>query len=276
VTISRRLAAHAAARDALLARIVAVLADDQRMVAAWLQGSIAAGTADAWSDLDLHVVVRDDDFARVVAERMALYRRVGEPSLAQHLMQQGPSFFVLLLYPGGIEVDWSLWPLKDARRPAQSRLLFDRAGVPLAPATPVPAEERATRALRRLEFFWAMAAVGVKNAGRGHTHWAADSLDLMHDAFDGLWRLVHRPDGPDPALLATRHRPPEPELQALMPRLPATIDPAIVLAAILTLCAEMERLHPVIAALGVELPLAAPREIAALADLASAAIAARD
>ncbi|MGH9172849.1 MAG: nucleotidyltransferase domain-containing protein [Vicinamibacterales bacterium] len=275
MTASTRLIEHARARDALLQRIVAVLRDDPRIVAAWPQGSFAAGTADEWSDLDLHVVVRDEEFERVVAQRMDRYRQVGEPSLAQQIIQQRTSFFVLLLYPGGIEVDWSLWSLKVARRPALSRLLFDTIGVPVEPLLPIPPDERATCALRWLELFWAMAAVGFKNAGRGHTHWAADSLDLMNQAFDDLWRLVNRPDGPDPSTLAVRHRPREPELKARIPPLPATIDPPTVLDSILSLCAEMERLHPEIAALGVELPAAAPTEIAVLADLATAMIAAR-
>ena len=52
---------HAAARDALLERIVAALRADERFVAAWLRGSFGRGDDDELSDLDLDVVLRDAD-----------------------------------------------------------------------------------------------------------------------------------------------------------------------------------------------------------------------
>ncbi|HEV2065959.1 MAG TPA: nucleotidyltransferase domain-containing protein, partial [Thermomicrobiales bacterium] len=50
-------------RDDLLVRVEDALRSDERVVAAWLAGSFGRGTEDAWSDLDLHVVVRDDALA---------------------------------------------------------------------------------------------------------------------------------------------------------------------------------------------------------------------
>lgn len=47
--VSRRQAE----RDALLRTIEAALRADERVVAAWLVGSLGRGTADALSDLDL-------------------------------------------------------------------------------------------------------------------------------------------------------------------------------------------------------------------------------
>lgn len=40
-------------RDRLLDRLVASLERDERVVAAWLSGSLGRGTADAWSDVDV-------------------------------------------------------------------------------------------------------------------------------------------------------------------------------------------------------------------------------
>ena len=272
---TNRLAALAATRDDLLARLVAALRRDRRVVAAWLLGSFAAGTADDWSDLDLHVVVRDEDFADAVEHRMDLYRLVGEPALTQHLRFQRTSFFVLLLYPGGVEVDWSLWALKDARRPERARVLFDDVGVSVATQAPVAADKLAEHASRQVEFFWAMAAVGAKNCGRGHTHWAASSYDLMSNAFDVLWRLVHRPGEPDLTETAPRHRPRISELGAALPRLPERLAPDVVLRAIRRLCVETEAMHPALAKLGAVVPAGAPAAVASLADLAAALIAER-
>ena len=46
----------------LYERAVEVLRDDPRVVGVELAGSIAAGTADAWSDLDIHVIAQPDQY----------------------------------------------------------------------------------------------------------------------------------------------------------------------------------------------------------------------
>lgn len=54
--------------EGLYERARAALNDDPRVTSVELAGSIAAGTADEWSDLDIHVVVRADDYDRFLAE----------------------------------------------------------------------------------------------------------------------------------------------------------------------------------------------------------------
>lgn len=46
-------------------RVTTVLDKDDRVRVAWLTGSLATGTADAYSDLDLRVAVLSEDFARI-------------------------------------------------------------------------------------------------------------------------------------------------------------------------------------------------------------------
>jgi len=45
----------AARRAALLERLVAAFSTDQRFPAGWLEGSLADGSADPYSDIDLHL-----------------------------------------------------------------------------------------------------------------------------------------------------------------------------------------------------------------------------
>lgn len=45
----------------LIERAKAVIADDDQILAAWLVGSFATGQADAFSDVDLHCLVNDED-----------------------------------------------------------------------------------------------------------------------------------------------------------------------------------------------------------------------
>lgn len=266
------LARHGQGRDVLLDRIVHVLRDDPRVVAAWLTGSLAWGTADHWSDLDLHVAVADEHYSVFVAQRRHLFERIGPLALAQEIKvnTEAPAHFTLLVYQGGLEVDCSLWSLSLAHRPAVSRLLFDRAGVPVDIVSPESPEERGREATHQLAFFWAMATVGVKCVGRGYTAGAAQTVEMMTDAYDCLWRLLRLPDQTHPELIARRHRPVVPELAACTPRLGRAITPLDALRVIRALCVEMEGLHPALAALCADIPTAIPAEVTALGDLAEA------
>lgn len=61
------LAALPPGYHALFDRVLAATRDDQRIRGLWLSGSLARGTADPGSDLDLVLAVADDDFAGFVA-----------------------------------------------------------------------------------------------------------------------------------------------------------------------------------------------------------------
>jgi predicted nucleotidyltransferase len=66
------------ARDALLARATEHFLSLPGVVGIFVAGSLAAGTADAWSDIDLRVVVAPDAFARVIAARLDAPRAWGD------------------------------------------------------------------------------------------------------------------------------------------------------------------------------------------------------
>ncbi len=271
------LHAHRDRRDELLARIISTLKDDSRVKAAWLSGSFASGTADEWSDVDLCSVIRDEDFGTLVQQRREIYDQVGDvvgtQSFSPHQNVENPgSQFDLLIYRGGLEVDWTLMPLRLAHRPSWSRLLFSRTYIPVDEPIPESMEEQREQLQARLDFFWAMAAVGLKEVGRGYTTGAAASVERLTDAFDLLWRRIHRPEELRPEARAWRHRAVIRELPALTPRLGKNIDPMKVLDVILHLCNEVEDLHPLLREKNVSVPGKMPREMSALGELALAAI----
>jgi predicted nucleotidyltransferase len=269
------LARLGAERDALLGRIVRALEADPRVAAAWLLGSFGRGEADAWSDLDLHVAVADEHVEALLIERPALYARVGRAVLIQDEMpsnvQEGARF-QLVIFRGPVEVDWNVGPLGLARRPHASVLLFDRAGVPPFMLPPLSPEQRRARARDRLIFFWAMAPIAVKYAGRGESRRVVRQIELLSHAYIALWRLARERDGPEPWLPSVTNRVLEPELDARLPLLGETIDPPAALVVIRALCARIEELHPALGALGVPLPAQMPGEVRALAAVADAAI----
>lgn len=65
------------AREAALGRLKALATADSRVAACWLQGSLADGSADALSDIDAYLAIRDDDFDGVFAERRSVVEHVG-------------------------------------------------------------------------------------------------------------------------------------------------------------------------------------------------------
>lgn len=66
------------ARDSILSRMVESFRHRPGMLAMFLRGSLAEGTADAWSDIDFSVVVDDEHFDTFCTERHAAPEKWGE------------------------------------------------------------------------------------------------------------------------------------------------------------------------------------------------------
>jgi hypothetical protein len=65
-----------AAQEDLIREATAVMEADERVLACWLEGSFAAGAADAWSDIDLHIAVADESWDGVLADRLPMIGRI--------------------------------------------------------------------------------------------------------------------------------------------------------------------------------------------------------
>jgi predicted nucleotidyltransferase len=78
VARERSRALIAGVNEAALERFVAACKEDTRVVAAFLGGSHAAGTADEYSDLDLCLIVDDQNYDTFFAERRAFLGRLGD------------------------------------------------------------------------------------------------------------------------------------------------------------------------------------------------------
>src|SRR5580704_13824680 len=66
-----------ASRDATLAALNELAQTDPRIEALWLQGSLATGQADPFSDIDAYLAVRDAAFDELWGERRAFLERLG-------------------------------------------------------------------------------------------------------------------------------------------------------------------------------------------------------
>jgi hypothetical protein len=92
----------AARRTALLKRIVALFSSDQRFPAGWLEGSLADGSADAYSDIDLHLCVADDAWDEVWAQRKTIPESSAPVLVSVDIVG---AFAVALLMEGPVKLD---------------------------------------------------------------------------------------------------------------------------------------------------------------------------
>lgn len=115
-------------RERLIERLESLTRADERLVALWLQGSLADGSDDPLSDVDAYLAVRDEDFDVVYADRLALIGAVGtvlafmdEPALRMvNCLLEGPVKLDLLFVPASLVLEQA--------RPAV-RMLVDKAGI---------------------------------------------------------------------------------------------------------------------------------------------------
>ncbi|HKZ70578.1 MAG TPA: nucleotidyltransferase domain-containing protein [Anaerolineales bacterium] len=202
--MKQSLATYASARETLLGQIVETLSADDRFRAAWLTGSYGRNEADEVSDLDLAVVVADShaetlcarpwqSAARTTEERLALFAQFGEPAIIHETNFNAPEggTFTCVIYESAVVVDWSLRPRLTATRPFESRLLFDKIGIPLDPTpAPEPLEQRVARASEKTAFFWMMAAITVKYIIRRDDVRVNELLELLRYCLAEVERLL--------------------------------------------------------------------------------------
>ena len=98
-------------------------------------------------------------------------------------------------------MDWILIPQSKATRPLPSQLLFDKTGIPTAPA-PEPEElEQSKKSVAEIwAFFWMMTAITIKNIHRNDgvfvAHWIEILFQLKYDIERRLkrepWKYTRR------------------------------------------------------------------------------------
>lgn len=93
----------------LIERFVAACRADDRVVAAFLGGSLAAGTADDYSDLDLYLITQDEAYKSFFSDRQEFMRRLGMPVFAEDFSEFGFDM-VPFIYEDGVYGELALAP----------------------------------------------------------------------------------------------------------------------------------------------------------------------
>lgn len=162
-------------------RFVAVCREDPRVMAAFLGGSHARGTADEHSDLDLAVIIADEDYDNFIDGRDVFVRRVGETLFLEDF---DSADVVFLIFPDGLECELAF------RRESECGLLYagpvqvllDKKGILTGDPPPWPAEaaDDQFETLRRLIYwFWHDLSHFITAMARGHLWWAHGQLDIL-------------------------------------------------------------------------------------------------
>lgn len=118
------------AREATLAALRACADEDPRIEALWLQGSLATGEADPFSDIDAYLAVRDPDYDGVWEDREGVLARVGGALAWSNATTPGLAA-VHALMTGGVRLDLFFEKASAAGaapRPAV-RVLVDKGGI---------------------------------------------------------------------------------------------------------------------------------------------------
>lgn len=131
--VDASLRRHSAARTAWLDAAIHRLDALPEVAAVLAYGSLGRDEADAWSDVDLIVVLNDDALERSVGDRLEFPRSFGDPLYVLDSTWNAPidGAQVNVLYPVGsiipLYVDWNLWPARLVTRvPETVRVIIER------------------------------------------------------------------------------------------------------------------------------------------------------
>jgi predicted nucleotidyltransferase len=199
------LESYRQSREVLLTSIITELSADERCLAAWLTGSYARNDADEVSDLDIRVVIAEPHSEILCArqeqvshkttpERFALFSKFGKPALIHENNNNAPeggTFTFVLYSDSALMVDWTLLPQKNAERPFQSLLLFDKVNTPVSPP-PEPEELEQSRkyVAEQWAFFWMMTAITVKYIIRNDDVFVTRWLEVLHGLAEEIERQL--------------------------------------------------------------------------------------
>jgi hypothetical protein len=140
-------------REAFVERARILLAAEPRLVAGWLEGSLAEGKADPFSDVDLYLAARDNAVDAIWAERLELIDRVCPILASADMVFADGARAVGCLVEGPIKVDVVFLAERDlaTRSPRATRPLWGPAPLPKAePFNSGPADADVRRALDSL------------------------------------------------------------------------------------------------------------------------------
>jgi predicted nucleotidyltransferase len=178
-----------------LDRFVAACREDTRVLAAFLGGSHAAGTADEYSNLDLYLIVGDQGYDTFFAERRAFLGRLGEPVFFEDFSDFGFDM-VVFIFSSGVEGELALGRASgfDHIHGGPFEVLVDKEGILEGQVFPLhrPSQAEQRETLRWLIYwFWRDLSEFDRAMVRGRLWTAHGLLESLRLKCVDLARLKH-------------------------------------------------------------------------------------
>jgi hypothetical protein len=172
-------------------RFLKACQQDDRILAAFLGGSYARGTADEFSDLDLYLITTDEDFDNFLADRRAFIGTLGKPAFLESFGNPNILFYI---FEDG--VDGELGIGREGQftmiHSGPYQVLLDKqnvlAGAVFYGQQAEPAEQ-IERLHRILSVFWHELSHFITALGRGHLWWAQGQLESLRGFCVSLARM---------------------------------------------------------------------------------------
>ncbi len=190
MSTSRR--APSQAHEQLIARFTDACSADNRVVAAFVGGSIARGEADPHSDVDLCVVATDEAADDVFADRAAMVAQLGTPLFLEDWGHQLPEVFVILADGTDAEMFFIAESRIKEMQVGPILTLLDRTGLLTnleLPMRPPLSGDLAGELRRILAWFWHDVSHVIKALGRGQLWWAAGEIEALRGYCVNLVRI---------------------------------------------------------------------------------------
>lgn len=224
-----------------LNQIVQVLQADDRVVAAWVGGSIGRGTADEHSDIDLSVAVKDADYDGWFADRHQFYAPFGPIELQLPVQAIDTALYEGTLFREHGWLDMTVVKASRAVRGIDTLVVVQTFEVPIQPRPGLP--DVAAQIATDCQFGLAMVTIARKYVRRDNIHKAVTQLDLVLGALINAWRLTYDHDRYGVGGVHWLHPRRDARLVAILPRLPSTIDADAMLGALDVAEAELRQLQ---------------------------------
>jgi predicted nucleotidyltransferase len=181
-------------REDIIARFAQACSGDKRIAAAFVGGSVARGDSDAFSDLDLCIVTRDELFDDVFADRTEIVELFGRPLFLEGGAGQPSEVFAILADGTDLELFFVReTELRDAEV-GPIRPLLDRGDILADLELPVrepTVSELAEETRHVLAWFWHDVAHFVTAVNRQQLWWAHGQLEALRGYCVNLVRLEH-------------------------------------------------------------------------------------
>jgi predicted nucleotidyltransferase len=176
---------------AVMNRFVRACQADERVVAAFLGGSHARGTADAYSDLDLYLITTDEAYEDFLAGREAFIRLLGEPLFLEDFGAPHGFFYIF-----SDDTEGELWIGRESHfhhiQAGPYRVLLDKKGVlvnAVFPRHEADPSGQIETLRQQVNWFWHELSHFIKAMGRGQLWFAYGQLELMRHMCVNLARL---------------------------------------------------------------------------------------